>query len=331
MADRHRAVSIVMPARDAAGTIAGAVSAALNQDYAGDLELIIAAAAGGDDTEAVVADISVRDPRVRVVANPAGSTPAGLNAAIAAAKGDILVRCDAHSLLPRDYVATAVADLVDTGADVVGGIQDPQGTSIVERAVAAAMRSRLGSGGAGYRRAERAGPADTVYLGVFRRSALARVGGYDERLLRNQDYELNYRIRTSGGEVWLDPRLRVAYHPRSTLRALWKQYFDYGRWKRRMLRLHPGSARLRQLIPPLFVLALAASAGLAVAGFPVAAAVVPGAYLVALLAEGIASAARERDPAALLTPAALATMHIAWGTGFLLGPPQPSDQPDRES
>lgn len=331
MAEPSPLVSIVMPARNASTTISDAIAAALDQDYPGDLELVVAEGASRDDTAAVLAALAVAEPRLRVVHNPTGTTPAGLNAAIAEAHADIIARCDAHAALPRDYVATAVADMTRTGADVVGGIQDPRGTTVVERAVASAMRSWLGSGGAAYRGADRAGPVDTVYLGVFRRAALERVGGFDENLIRNQDYDLNYRIRSTGGMVWLDPRLRVAYRPRSSFRALWSQYFDYGRWKRRMLRLRPSATRVRQLVPPLFVLALGASAGLGLAGLPAAALVVPGAYVLALTATALGAAARERDPAVLLSPAALAVMHTAWGLGFLLGPPARRDHSARES
>jgi glycosyltransferase involved in cell wall biosynthesis len=322
MADLAPPVSVVMPARNAASTVGAAVEAVFAQEYAGDVELIVAVAPSTDATASAVNGAAAENPRMRVVSNPAATTPAGLNAAVAAASADIIVRCDAHCVLPPDYVTAAVSGLDSTGADVIGGIQDPQGNTIRERANAAAMRSRLGSGGATYRTGASAGPTDTVYLGVFRRSAVERVGGYDETLIRNQDYELNYRIRASGGIVWFDPALRVSYRPRGSFGGLWRQYFGYGRWKRRVLSMHPASTRLRQLIPPLFVLALAASAGMALARWFNAGLVVPLVYAAVVVATGIAAAARRRDVAALLSPISLAVMHIGWGLGFLVGPPE---------
>ena len=191
-------VSVVMPARDAAATVDRAVTSVMEQEYDGDLELIVADGNSSDRTIAILAAAASQNPRVTVVPNPAATTPAGLNAAIAEASGDVIVRCDAHCVLPPGYIATAVGDLAETGADVVGGIQNPRGETLGQKATAAAMRSWLGSGGAAYRLADRAGPTDTVYLGIFKRSALDRVGGFDESLVRNQDYELNYRIRSTG-------------------------------------------------------------------------------------------------------------------------------------
>ena len=319
-------VSVVMPARDAAATVDRAVTSVMEQEYDGDLKLIVADGNSSDRTIAILAAAASQNPRVTVVPNPAATTPAGLNAAIAEASGDVIVRCDAHCVLPPGYIATAVGDLAETGADVVGGIQNPRGETLGQKATAAAMRSWLGSGGAAYRLADRAGPTDTVYLGIFKRSALDRVGGFDESLVRNQDYELNYRIRSTGGVVWLDPDLRVTYRPRATLRALWTQYFAYGRWKRRVLGMHPRSTRARQLIPPAFVVALAASAGLAIAGRTAAALVSPITYAAAIAVVSLATAIRDRDLSALLMPGALATMHIAWGAGFLIGPPAGTGQ-----
>ncbi len=135
-------------------------------------------------------------------------------------------------------------------------MQVPVGNTASEKAIAAAMSSRLGAGDARYRIGGKAGPADTVYLGVFLRSTLERLGGYDEHFDRNQDYELNQRIRDSGGTVWFDPDLEVSYRPRGSLSALARQYFDYGRWKREFARHHPGSLRPRQLAPPLLVTGL---------------------------------------------------------------------------
>jgi succinoglycan biosynthesis protein ExoA len=303
-------VSVVMPARDAAGAIGGALTAIRAQDYPRITEVIVADGASADATPEIA-----RRAGATVVANPDATTPAGLNAAIASSTGEVIVRCDAHAELPPGYVSRAVETLMRTGADNVGGMQVPVGRTFWERAIGYAMSSPLGAGDARYRIGGGEGPADTVYLGVFRRTALERVGGFDETLERNQDYELNWRIRETGGVVWFDPELRVTYRPRGSLRELWQQYFDYGRWKRVVIRRHPGSLRWRQLAAPGLVVALAAA--LCTAPWLPATVAIPALYASALVATGTWGAVRNRDLAFLATPFALATMHLAWGLGFL--------------
>jgi glycosyltransferase involved in cell wall biosynthesis len=307
-------VSVIVPARDSAGTIGETLTAIASQDYPGEFEVVVAVGPSVDGTADLVAGFAGEDPRIRRVDNQVGSTPAGLNRAIAASDGEVVARVDAHAVIPPGYLCRAVELLAETGADNVGGIQDAVGSTPFEAAVAAAMRSPLGSGGAAYRGEGPAGPVDTVYLGVFRRSALERVGGFDETLLRNQDYELNIRLRDTGGTVWFSPELRVRYRPRGDVRALARQYFQYGRWKREVLRRHPGSLRLRQLAAPVALVGvvLGLSAGPRSGGRSLA---VPAVYGAAVVA-GAASAPGRRDPRTAL---ALLVMHLAWGAGFLRG------------
>lgn len=318
MTESLPAVSVVIPVRDEAAAIEGAVASVLGQEYDGDLEVVVADAMSTDGTREALAKIAAGDERVRVVDNPTRTTPAGLNAAIVASRGDIIVRCDAHAKLPAGYVARAVEVLAEVGADNVGGIQDPQGRGTFSRAVASAMRSPLGAGGATYRLGKEPGPAETVYLGVFRRDGLRRSGLFDESLLRNQDYELNHRIATSGGLVYFDPELRVTYQPRDSWSGLWRQYWQYGAWKRVVARRHPDSVRLRQLIPVVFVVGLGLSVGLLLNGRHRLGALLPGVYSGAVLVTS-AMAAQRAEPGSILFPVVIPTMHIAWGTGFLFG------------
>lgn len=313
-------ISVVIPALNAAGSLETAVRSALDQDWPGPLDVVVAVGPSADDTQAVAEALAAADCRVHVVPNPSGSTGAGLNAAVAASGGDVIARLDAHAVLPPGYLRRAAEVLDRSGAVNVGGVQDPVGRTPFEQAVAAAMSSKLGTGGAAFRHSGTAGPVETVYLGVFRRGALLGVGGFDVALLRNQDYELNVRLRKAGGTVWFDPALRVAYRPRGSVRALARQYYDYGRWKREVVRRHPGSLKARQAIPPL---ALAANAVGLVAGTrwrPALAA--PALYAATVAAEtlrtgrGLSAAARTRVP--LTFP----VMHAAWGAGFLIGPPR---------
>jgi succinoglycan biosynthesis protein ExoA len=320
-------VSVVVPARQSAATIGAALAAVLRQDPPVD-EVVVAVGPSTDGTSEVVADVARQDARVRLVDNPTGTTPAALNAAIAATSGQVVVRVDAHAVLPAGYVRRAVDALRETGAGNVGGRQLPVGDTPFGRAVAAAMRSPLGAGGAAYRTGTTPGEVDTVYLGVFRREALEAVGGFDPRFVRNQDAELNLRLRRAGFSVWFDPTMEVDYRPRSSVRALASQYFQYGRWRRRTGREHPGSLGARQLAAPAAVVVLAGAAGasaLARDARPLAA--VGGGYLAVLLGGGVRVAGvRDGGPAAL----ALATMHLSWGVGFLVGPPR-DDHPGTDA
>lgn len=311
-------VSVVIPVRDEAPTIEAAVRCALDQDYP-DLEVVVADGMSTDGTREALARLAASDPRVRVLDNPLRVTPAGLNAAIRAARGEVIVRCDAHSFLPPGYVARCVALLAQTGGDNVGGMQVPVGETALQRAIAVAMTTPMGVGGARFHLGGRPGPVDTVYLGAFRRAALERVALFDESLARNQDSELNHRLRESGGVVYFHPDLRVTYRPRASLGALWRQYRASGAWVRETVRRHPRAIRPRQLAPPLLVLGLTASLVLALTPARVVAGVVPVAYAAAVVAAAVVLAVRRRDPAALLLGGVLPVMHVGWGLGFLTG------------
>lgn len=310
-------ISIVIPVRNEEHTIGAAVSSALRQRGAPPLEVVVADGDSSDRTRAVVAAIAHDDSRVRLISNPERKTPAGLNAAIRAARGGVLVRCDAHSVLPADYVATALNVLAATGADVVGGTMRAAGKRFWQRAIAIALSTPVGVGDARFHTGGRPGPVDTVYLGVFRRDAFKRAGLFDESLERNQDYELNYRIRETGGEVYFDPALAVDYVPRTSLGALARQYRQYGMWKRLVLRRFPDSVRWRQLAAPLLVVGLIASIVIFLVGLPLPAALVPGAYLLALIGTAMVELVRRRDVAALVLPLVLPTMHLSWAFGFM--------------
>lgn len=299
-------VSVVIPALNAGPDLEHALDSVREQTYPNVIETIVAA---GDDVTRRIAE----EAGATTVANPTGRTPTGLNLAIDRSVGEVIVRCDAHAVLPPTYISRAVETLVRTSAVNVGGMQVPMGQTFWEKAVAAAMRSRAGAGDARYRTGGSEGPVETVYLGVYNRAGLREFGGFDEDFTRNQDYELNHRIIASGGVVWFDPELRVEYRPRGSLRELWSQYFQYGKAKKQFSRLHPGALRWRQLAPPTLVLGLLASLILA-RWFPWAL-LAPTTYVAGL----IVATASSRD-SNLGTIPALATMHLAWGVGFLLGP-----------
>lgn len=305
-------LSVIMPIRDADETLAKALDSVLSQDYDGDVEVVVADGSGTAET----AEIVRRRPNTRVVANPRKTIGFGINVAIQEAKGDILVRCDAHSFLPAGYLRRAVETLKRTGAANVGGRQVPVGTTFFQRAVAVAMTSPIGAGDARYRLGGREGPVDTVYLGTFRRDMLESVGGFDPSFRHNQDYEVNWRLRESGKLVWFDPELTVEYRPRSTLRKLASQYFHYGRWKSAVLLRHPGSLRSRHVAAPALLLGLAAAVPVAV--FQPWVGLFPVCYALTLAAWGLVEGFRRRTAAGLAVPLALATMHVSWALGFFL-------------
>ncbi|HST81336.1 MAG TPA: glycosyltransferase family 2 protein [Kineosporiaceae bacterium] len=314
-------VSIVLCVLNEQRHLAEAVAHALDQDYVGPLELVLALGPSRDRTDEIAAELAAADPRIRSVRNPdpSGSTPAGLNAALAATRHPVVVRIDGHSLLPREYIRIAVQTMRETGADNVGGIMAAEGLSSFEKAVARAMTSRFGVGNASFHTGGEAGPADTVYLGVFRRSALERVGGYDETFLRAQDWEMNLRIRRSGGLVWFQPQLRVSYRPRSTVRALGRQYFHYGRWRRVVMRRHEGTVNFRYLAPPIALGGVLLGLGLTVAGVR-SAAVLPVGYFTAVVVGSVVEGRGLPLRAWAQLPLATATMHLTWGAGFLSSP-----------
>ena len=303
-------MSVIVAAAQASQSLPTCLGAILEQDYAGDVEVVVAAA---DDESRDSASAF----NVLVVDNPKGTTPAGLNSAIRASRGDIIVRVDSNSIVPPDYITAVVGLLATTSAQVVGGMQVPVGRTFWEKAIAKAMQSPVGAGGARYRTgAGTAGPVDTVYLGSFERSTIEEFGGFDETFLRNQDYELNFRVRAAGGIVWLDPALQVSYRPRPSLAALASQYFQYGQWKRFFAARYPNSLRPRQVAPVLLVLGMAAST--IVGAFWSPAFLIPLLYAVLLLIAG-AVAVPSSGAASLGVPPALLTIHLAWGTGFLFG------------
>lgn len=313
------AVSVIMPVLDEERYLRSSVRHILEQEYDGELEIVIALGPSSDRTDEIAAELSREDPRVHTVPNPSGRTPAALNAAIETSRHPVVVRVDGHGLLSPGYIATAVRLLTEQGAANVGGIMHAEGETAWERAVAAAMTSRVGVGNAAFHTGGRAGPAETVYLGVFRREVLERQGGYNEEFIRAQDWELNFRIREAGGLVWFSPELRVAYRPRPTVRALAKQYRNYGRWRHVVSRYHSGSISPRYLAAPV---ALCATAAGVVAGVAVTpwALVVPGGYVAAITAGSLPAGKGLSLKARTQIPVALATMHMSWGWGFLTSP-----------
>lgn len=311
-----------MPILNEEHHLAEAVGSVLAQAYPGEMEVVVAVGPSRDRTREVAADLAARDPRVVVVDNPTGRTPDGLNAAIQASHHDVIVRMDGHGALSEGYVRRAVELLEETGAANVGGLMLAEGTDDLQQAVAVAMRSPLGMGGARFHVGGAPGPAETVYLGVFRRSWLRQVGGYDPAYARAQDWEMNHRIRKAGGVVWFTPELTVTYRPRGSFRELARQFYRTGRWRQQVMRQHPETVSARYLAPPATVAALAVGTVGGLAWRPLW--LLPLGYAAAITLGG-AWIARDQPVGVIARmPGVLATMHLTWGAGFLRGPERAS-------
>lgn len=292
-----------------------AVQAVLAQRLDEPVEVVLAVGPSTDATQAVADALAAEDQRVVVVANPSGRTPDALNAALRRSTKQVVARVDGHGILSEGYLATALETLRRTGAANVGGIMDAVGETDFEKAVAIAMKSPIGVGGARFKLGGAEGESETVYLGVFDRTWLQRIGGYDPRFTRAQDWEMNYRIRQAGGLVWFTPRLRVEYRPRGSVRALARQYLEYGRWRRAVGRLHEGSLTLRYLAPPAAVAAVATGAAVGLFWRP--ALIAPLSYLAGVTLGGLVISRAEPTAVRVRVPLVLVTMHMSWGWGFL--------------
>ena len=322
------AVSYVMPVLNEQGFLEDAVHAVLAQDYPGEKELVLALGPSTDRTDEIAAGLAAADPRVRLVSNPERDIPVGLNLAIAASRHPVVIRVDAHSELTPDYTTLGIAALRREGAANVGGIMRAAGRGPVQQAIARGYNSPYGLGGGAYHGDGVPGPAESAYLGIFRREALDAVGGYDPGILRGEDWELNLRIRRAGFTVWFEPRLGVTYWPRASFGDLARQFFATGTWRAVLVRRYGRANPWRFFVPGTLVVALALSlVGLLL----LVTGVLPWKSWWLLLISpavgyllGIAFATlripkqrglRDRG----LTAATLVTMHLSWGTGFLRG------------
>jgi succinoglycan biosynthesis protein ExoA len=314
-------VSVVIPMRNEAATIAGLLDSILAQDYPADrLELLVVDGQSTDDSAALVDGYARRDSRVRLLRNPRRIVPTALNIAIRAARGEIICRIDGHTRVAVDYIRRGVETLQRTGAENVGGPMHAVGGGWFGDAVATATASRFGIGSYfHYGTAER--ETDTVYLGMWPRRVFERIGLFDEALVRNQDDELNYRLRKAGGRVLLTPTMRSWYQNRQSLTGLLRQYYQYGEWKVRVLQKHPRQMSWRHFVPPAFVAGLAGLTLLSGVVAPAASAlrIVVGVYAAAVLAVACRLAWRRGVRACLATALAFASIHMAWGAGFLNG------------
>ncbi|MDR2257123.1 MAG: glycosyltransferase [Arthrobacter sp.] len=319
-----------MPVLNEERDLREAVQAILTQDYPGETEVVLSLGPSHDATDRIAAELSAEDPRIHTVHNPEPNISRGLNLAIRASAHPIVVRVDAHATLSEGYTRAAVATLLRTGAANVGGIMSAKGRTPVQSAIAVGYNSRAGLGGGAYHGHGAEGPAESAYLGVFRREPLEAVGLFDESIARGEDWELNLRLREAGHLVWFDPQLRVTYWPRASWGALARQFHATGVWRGDLVRRLGAKNSLRYFAPPLLVVLLALAVIVGVLQLTgvlhgIAAAVASLVYVPVLMYAFVllGAALTAKDAVSprvrLLVPAVLLTMHVYWGTGFLRG------------
>ena len=310
-------VSVILPILNEERDLSNCISAILQQDYPSEIEVILALGPSEDKTTQIAEKLSASDSRIKLVSNPTGQTAVGLNLAIKVSSNEIICRIDGHSEISNDYLKTAVEILEQKNAVNVGGLMYADGNSGLQRVVAQAMRSKLGVGPSKFHTGGSAGESDTVYLGTYKKAAVLAAGGFDERYIRAQDWELNYRLRKNGGLIWFDPRLQVTYRPRSTFKKLAKQYFQYGRWRRVISRQHINTVNYRYLAPPFAVVTNTLSIFFSIIINPLF--ITPLLiYFCALIIGSLFIGRKVVDK--LIMPFVLATMHFSWGIGFITSP-----------
>ena len=321
----QKTFSGVIPCLNEEKTIRHGLDALRAQSYPLELmEIVIADGGSKDRTREFIKTYQTEYPeqKIKLVDNPKRIIPAGVNVAMLASVGEIIVRMDAHSIPQNDYVARCVAGLEAGLGDNVGGRWDimPSGTTWIAKSIALAAAHPIGVGDAQYRHSDTAAAVDTVPYGSFYRALLDKVGLFDETLIANEDYEFNTRIRQSGGTIWFDPQIRCQYFARPNLSRLAKQYWTYGFWKFKMLQRYPSTIRWRQFLPPAFLLGLIFLAVLSIFFKPAVYVLtaVLGIYLLVLLLVGLSQGNKEKNIALVLgVPLAIATMHFSWAAGFI--------------
>jgi glycosyltransferase involved in cell wall biosynthesis len=309
-----------MPVRNEQTHLVGAVESVLAQNYAGKLEIILAIGPSVDETDRVAKELAAKHANVKLIDNPKGLTTVGLNLAIALSTSDVTIRVDAHSELVPGYIARGVELLHETGAVLVGGVMSAVGKTALQKAVAFGYGSRFGLGGGSYHVGGKAGEAESAYLGIFDAKALKAVGGYDEKIVRGEDWDLAQRLKAAGGKVWFSPELVVKYWPRSNIKALAWQFYSTGVWRGELTRRAPGKASVRYFIPPLALLLLVDLVALAVFGvIGELDLIIPIALYLLVLSFASATAKQLDVVARLAVFVALPVMHLSWASGFWVG------------
>jgi GT2 family glycosyltransferase len=321
-------VTLILPVRNEFAYIEHALTAILKQDYPTEcMETLIADGMSADDTRKLIHDFSVHYPqlKIQILDNPGRIVSIGMNIALRQSKGEIIIRVDGHTVIGPDYVRQCVDALQRSAADNVGGRMNAIGNSLFGKTVALATSTPFGIGGGRFHYSEKEEWVDTVYMGAWPRRVFETIGLFDEELVRDQDDEFNYRLRAAGDKILLVPAIKSEYTVRSTPRALWRQYYQYGFWKVRVLQKHPRQMSLRQFVPPAFVMGLLISVLIWPFSFSsftrsvLPSSFIPILYLIANLFASLYTASKRGWRHFFLLPAVFAILHLSYGLGFLTG------------
>ena len=317
-------VTLIFPVHNESAYIEHALVAILKQDYSTEyMETLVADGMSTDNTRQIINDFSTLHPqlKIKILENPGKIVPTGMNVALREAKGEIIIRVDGHCIIGPDYVRKCVEHLQNDAVDGVGGPVESMGETQMAKVIAIGMSSPFGVGNSAFRTTSgKSMLADTVPFPAYTRQMIECAGFYDEELVRNQDDEYNYRIRELGGKILLADDVRSTYFSRTSLKGLWRQYFQYGFWKVRVLQKHPMQMSLRQFVPPAFVLALLLSMLLAfIPALRSLSIVIPLAYLIANLGASLWTASIRNWRSLPLLPIIFAILHLSYGSGFLVG------------
>ncbi len=314
-------ITVIVPIRNEAKYIARCLDALLNAHYPPDkVEILVVDGMSDDGTREIVSSYAAQNPRLKLLDNPKRIVPTALNRGIRAARGEIIARVDGHAVVDENYLWRCVQKMMQTDAECVGGPINTVGETWRARTIALAQSSPLGVGTAAFRYAQDEREVDTLAFGAYRAELFRKIGMFDEELVRNQDDEFNFRLVRNGGTIWMSPKIRSTYFSRASLRGLWKQYFEYGFWTVRVIQKHGRPASWRHLVPVTFVLALGSSLLTSLVIPPhlwFLLVLVP--YVLALVGVSMLLGARQGWKYVPLLPPAFATMHLAYGLGFLRG------------
>lgn len=315
-------VTVIVPVRNEARFIDRCLQSIFTSDpLTGGMEVLVVDGMSTDGTREILTDWCRVEANLKLLDNPQRIVPTAMNIGIRAARGEIIVRMDAHSIYAVDYAAQCLAVLAETGADNVGGAARTKSTNYVGAAVCAAYHSWFSVGGARFHDVQYEGYADTVPYGCWRRGVFDWIGLFDEELIRNQDDEFNLRLTRAGGKIWQSPRIKSWYMPRGSLIGLFRQYKQYGYWKVRVIQKHKLPASPRHSVPGAFVLLILflsllsfwiPHAAWALAGLV-------GAYISASLVASFFAASGNGLKLFPILPVVFACYHFGYGCGFLRG------------
>ena len=315
-------VSLLIAMKNEEKYISDCLESLFAQDYPAEkLEVLILDGLSKDKSREIVKQLIQGKIHYKLINNPQVIQSSAWNLGIEKSSGQIISIVSAHSILSKNYVSKAVDTFFRTGADLVGGPMNAIGENNIAKVISIATSSPFGIGGAKFHYTNKEEIVDTVYMGFCARELYETVGGFDEEMVRNQDDELSYRILDNGGVIVCNPEIESNYFNRASFRSLWKQYFQYGYWKVRVLQKHPKQMRIRQFIPPLFVFSLLLSIILTLSfnwGWLILI-LTTGSYLIANITASLNIAIKERKEYLVFLPGTFVIIHLSYGLGFLIG------------